>query len=157
MRHGSNSSKNTELYNVQTFLPYPDYEKSAKVLDNKRLGKQRVECVQLVRTLRGMTEGWRNHPAAKMWAGHENALIEYGIAICAEWRSKGYRDHQASVLQSLWQPQPNNIRTYHYPKWMGDEAFHASHRSNLLRKDPEFYGKYGWVEPSYLPYIWPTP
>ena len=36
------------------------------------------------------------------------------------------------------------------------KKIHASHRSNLLRKDPEFYGKYGWTEPDNLEYIWPV-
>jgi hypothetical protein len=38
---------------------------------------------------------------------------------------------------------------------MGQEEIHASHRSNLLRKDSEFYGKFGWAEPDDLPYFWP--
>jgi hypothetical protein len=33
---------------VNTFLTHPDYEKSAKTLDNKRLGKQRVEAKQIL-------------------------------------------------------------------------------------------------------------
>src|SRR3546814_11842397 len=40
------------------------------------------------------------------------------------------------------------------PPWLGNAAFHASHRSNLLRKDPGFYGRYGWPEPPDLPYVW---
>ena len=42
------------------------------------------------------------------------------------------------------------------PPWLGNEALHASHRSNLLRKDPGFYGRYGWTEPADLPYVWPV-
>ena len=38
---------------VNTFLPYPDFVKSAKALDYKRLGKQRVEAWQILRALRG--------------------------------------------------------------------------------------------------------
>jgi len=30
---------------MQTFLPYESFEKSAEVLDNKRLGKQREEIL----------------------------------------------------------------------------------------------------------------
>jgi len=36
---------------MQTFLPYPDFERSARVLDVKRLGEQRVECIQVLRGL----------------------------------------------------------------------------------------------------------
>ena len=59
---------------VNTFLPYPDFVKSAKILDYKRLGKQRVEAWQILRALRGETKGWRNHPATNLWRGHEKAL-----------------------------------------------------------------------------------
>ena len=33
---------------MQTFLPHRDFEQSAKCLDMKRLGKQRVEAYQLL-------------------------------------------------------------------------------------------------------------
>ncbi|HEX8685814.1 MAG TPA: selenide, water dikinase SelD, partial [Pyrinomonadaceae bacterium] len=47
------------------------------------------------------------------------------------------------------------------PSWIGDEALHRSHRSNLLAKDPEFYRprfteRFG-PEPDDLPYLWPEP
>ena len=32
---------------MQTFLPYADFQRSAQVLDYKRLGKQRVEALQI--------------------------------------------------------------------------------------------------------------
>jgi len=47
---------------MQTFLPYPDVEASARVLDTKRLGKQRVECLQVLRGLTIPTYGWCHHP-----------------------------------------------------------------------------------------------
>jgi len=34
---------------MQTFLPYPDFARCAAVLDPLRLGKQRVEVLQLMR------------------------------------------------------------------------------------------------------------
>ena len=37
-----------ELF-MQTFLPYPDFARSARCLDNRRLGKQRVESYQILR------------------------------------------------------------------------------------------------------------
>lgn len=44
---------------MQTFLPYPSIIKSLRCLDNKRLGKQRVETLQILRALRGITRGWQ--------------------------------------------------------------------------------------------------
>ena len=52
---------------MQTFLPFPDYIQSARALDYKRLGKQRVEALQILNTLTGRSEGWSQHPAVKMW------------------------------------------------------------------------------------------
>ena len=43
------------------------------------------------------------------------------------------------------------------PHWMGDKGFHAAHRSNLLRKDPEHYSQFEWAESSDLEYVWPKP
>ncbi|WP_407659745.1 pyrimidine dimer DNA glycosylase/endonuclease V, partial [Kineococcus indalonis] len=34
---------------MQTFLPYPGFARSAAVLDAPRLGKQRVETLQVLR------------------------------------------------------------------------------------------------------------
>ncbi|MEA3190611.1 MAG: hypothetical protein QOD77_1193 [Thermoplasmata archaeon] len=139
---------------MQTFLPYPDFRQSAQVLDRQRLGKQRLEALHLLRILRGVHEpkGWRNHPALRMWRGHENALAEYGIAVCKEWIRRGYLDTRLPLFEALLDPAAARDR----PAWLGDPAFHASHRSNLLRKDPLWYGRFGWTEGPEMPYRWPA-
>ncbi len=137
---------------MNTFLPYPDFAESARVIDRQRLGKQRVEVLQLLRVLTGQTKGWANHPATRMWRGYEHALASYGHRVCEEWIRRGYRDTCLAKIGALAMP----LRYTGEPFWLGDEAFHASHRSNLLRKDPEHYGRLGWVEPSDLPYVWPA-
>ena len=47
------------------------------------------------------------------------------------------------------------------PSWLGDEALHRSHRSNLVAKDPDFYrprfAELFGPEPDDLPYVWPGP
>ena len=63
---------------MQTFLPYPDFARSARVLDRKRLGKQRVETLQVLRAATVPGYGWYRHPATAMWAGHVPALVAYG-------------------------------------------------------------------------------
>ena len=64
---------------------------SAAVLDQKRLGKQRVECIQVLRGLIRPDYGWRHHPAVKMWAGYEEALVRYALDMCAVWSATGRR------------------------------------------------------------------
>ncbi|MGN6605687.1 MAG: MSMEG_6728 family protein [Jatrophihabitans sp.] len=136
---------------MQTFLPSPSYTESARVLDDARLGKQRVEAYQVIRTLDGVTKGWQHHPCVKMWRGHETALLEYSTVVCEEWIRRGHLDTVLEKLQVHARPDPAVP-----PPWLGDERLHASHRSNLLRKDAEFYGRFGWTEPPDLPYWWPV-
>src|SRR5580693_4140458 len=113
---------------MNTFLPYPDFSCSAKCLDRQRLGKQRVEVIQLLRSLLVKGAGWSHHPASKMWRGFEASLALYGLFVCAEWRGRGYADSCMNVIAEIGarygkdDPVP--------PPWLGDEAFHASHRSN---------------------------
>jgi hypothetical protein len=137
---------------MQTFLPYPDYRRSASVLDLKRLGKQRVECLQIINTLAGLSEGWQHHPAVRMWRGYESSLIDYGVSICTEWQDRGYDDTVRNMLEALRE----RFRVNCAPPWLGDDVFHRSHRSNLSRKLPYHYGRY-WSEPTDLPYLWPDP
>ena len=136
-------------FTMQTFLPYDDFIESAKVLDWRRLGKQRVEVKQLLNALEGKSKGWVNHPATKMWRGYETALKAYGDIIIVEWVSRGYKNNMQYFLD------PNETQMWEYPPWFGNEEFHRSHRSNLTRKDPTWYSQF-WTEPDDLPYIWPT-
>jgi hypothetical protein len=135
---------------MQTFLPYNDFTKSAKVLDRQRLGKQRVEVLQLLKALNGETKGWVNHPAAKMWRGYENCLVVYGLSICTEWIERGYKDTCFAKILAYRDYKTAMV----VPPWLGREDFHESHRSNLLRKDPDHYYKFGWTEPTNLEYVW---
>lgn len=133
---------------MQTFLPVPDFNETAKILDYRRLGKQRVESFQLLNILTGKTEkkGWRNHPACLMWKGFEKALMYYHDCMIREWIKRGYNNNM-----KLYE-----VNDYELPPWHGDWEFHASHRSNLLRKDLEYYSKFGWVEPDNMEYVWPV-
>jgi len=133
---------------MQTFLPYSDLKKSIQVLDYRRLGKQRVETFQVLNILleRTETKGWRNHPVTKMWTGYESALQLYQNYTIQEWIDRGYKN----TMQF-----ENLITEVKMPKWLGDERLHRSHRSNLLRKDYEYYSQF-FDEPNDLEYYWPT-
>ena len=70
---------------VQIFLPYPDFEMTARYLDYRRPGKQRVEACQLLNGLRDPFNGWRHYPAVKMWRGYDDALALYMHTMIREW------------------------------------------------------------------------
>ncbi len=133
---------------MQTFLPYASYAASARCLDRQRLGKQRVEGYQILRTLLGISQGWRQHPAVRMWAGHEESLAQYTQCCIVEWKRRGYTNNIVLPLKVPMMAKP--------PAWLGDVRLHSSHRSNLLRKLPTHYRQYGWSDDPAAPYWWPT-
>ncbi|WP_329015541.1 MSMEG_6728 family protein [Micromonospora rifamycinica] len=149
---------------MQTFLPYPDFLASARVLDQRRLGKQRVEALQVLRGLTRPSYGWRHHPAVRMWAGYEEALTRYGLDVCAVWSAAGRADTCAATLVTdltaargtgRVRSQAELAAAGELPPWLGRDDLHRSHRSALLRKDPEHYRpRFGDV-PSDLEYVWP--
>lgn len=134
---------------MQTFLPYGSFEKSAQVLDRARLGKQRVEVLQILKALTGQSKGWVAHPATLMWSGYEAALCAYGNIVCIEWRERGYKD---TVLDTLAEFKFSGFRM---PDWLYDERLHSSHRAALLYKDYDYYKQFGWTEQPELNYYWP--
>lgn len=139
---------------MNTFLPYADFSKSAQCLDYKRLGKQRVEAWQIYLALTKENYGWKNHPAVKMWKEHEKALLEYGLAICAEWINRGYKDSMYLRFFLEWKKLicASNKR----PNWLDCDKFYKGMRSNLLRKDYNYYKQFKWKERNNLPYYWPV-
>lgn len=149
---------------MQTFLPLPDFDDSAAVLDLRRLGKQRVETIQVLRALTVPGYGWRRHPAAAMWAGYEEALVRYGLQICDQWCRQDRADTCATTLVTDLASTVGiaSIRTQReldadgeLPPWLGDEDVHRSHRSALVRKDPGHYRRFFPDVPDDLPYVWP--
>lgn len=142
---------------VNTFLPYADPQASARVLDNKRLGKQRVETIQILNLLLGYTGhegGWRHHPAVRMWTGYEPYLHrKYLRAMLDEWERRGYRNE---LCQTHFERLGERLkgRKAFTPRWLSAE-FHRSHQSNLVRKLPSHYRRYFPDVPDDLPYVWP--
>jgi hypothetical protein len=149
---------------VQTFLPYADFAASAAALDALRLGKQRVEAIQVLRGLTRPGYGWRHHPAVKMWRGYQEALTRYGLDMCAVWCATGRADTCAGTLVAdlaegtgitVVRTQVELAAAGELPPWLGADDLHRSHRSALLRKDPDHYRALFTDVPDDLPYVWP--
>ena len=158
---------------MQTFLPYPNYLKSAQCLDDKRLWKQCVECLQIIQVLTETTSkwtnpnAWKNHPAVKMWRGFEPDLQLYGILCCGVWKEER-NGNCGSVLDKIESYKFERKPPYcGIPSWLGHEChdilhiqnkLHYSHQCNLYRKDPEYYGQYFEVKilKKEQPYYWPV-
>jgi len=135
---------------MQTFLPYKSFKKCAKCLDNKRLGKQRVESAQILKCLRLLSKrenvAWSHHPAVLMWQGYEIALGCYHDEMIREWIRRGFKNTMPFIF-----PFEMSVTN---PHWINNILI-QSHRSRLLQKDNEFYKKYNWNVKNDLPYYWP--
>jgi hypothetical protein len=98
-----------------------------------------------------------------MWRGYEEALGAYGAAVCREWCRRGHADTcdlkirvdlaDFGITQVRTQAELTRLKLV--PPWLGDERVHRSHRSALLRKDPDWYAQFFSDVPADLPYYWP--
>jgi hypothetical protein len=146
---------------MQTFLPYADFGASAAALDDRRLGKQRVETLQVMRALTIPGYGWQHHPVVAMWRGYRPALMSYQDAVCAEWLGRGHVDTCREKTYADLGLVPSDAAlyeagTFEVPPWNADEAVHRSHRSKLVQKDSEFYRPLFGDVADDLDYVWPV-
>lgn len=136
---------------MQTFLPYPSFYLSAKCLDWRRLGKQRSEAITILNSnlarKNGVKYGWQSHPATRMWENYLPALVMYYNTILQEWIDRGRKNNMPFLY-------PEDFGEINMPKFMGNNQVHSSHRGNLLRKDYEYYSKFGWTEKPIEGYVW---
>lgn len=138
---------------MNTYLPVPSFPESVAMLDDRRLGKQRSEVLNILRALtEPAPEDGKEHPAIKMWRGSEQTLIKFGMAVCFEWSS---RDNTDNVLKKIVAFRTEFEPDTPEPEWLGDEKFHASHRSFLLRSQPTWYRQFWPDEPDDLAMIFP--
>jgi hypothetical protein len=145
---------------MQTFITSINIKETAKHLDQQRLGKQRVEAIQILNTLLGYSpkSSWKNHPAVKMWKGYEPFLVKvYLRIIMDEWVERGYKNEKCEEHYKKFMEHPTikDATKIVKPKWL-NSSFCFTHRSNLIRKKPEYYRPLWPATPDNLEYIWPV-
>lgn len=162
---------------MQTFVPLTSsFEDIARTLDRARLNKQALEGWQILMTLLELDpqgnyrapKGWVNHPAVKMWRGHEMALYLYIQAMVDEWIRRGYKstigEKAKATIKVALSKGLLTAGASSAPDWIRDmhrfKEVAASHRSALLNKDYEWYSQFGWPEdngsrPETYEYVWP--
>ena len=156
---------------MQTFIPIAttNFSEIAKTLDNKRLNKQALEGWQILMTLTELDpdgndrkpKGWVNHPAVKMWRGYETALLHYIIAMCEEWRARGYHttiDDKARSTYTTAFMKGRVSASVVYPPCICEEVA-TTHRQALLVKEYSWYSQFKWAEdtgtaPTTYEYLW---
>jgi hypothetical protein len=139
------------FYNIQVFLPYPDYYQSVYTLDKKRLFKQLVEAKQLIDGLRGLGSlSWTKHPASKMYVGYTDSLVEYHNICYHRCVAEGFKLVKSKLIE--YGSKPIN------PIWLGYPPLHCAMRANLMKKDVVHYSQLNWPETGMDAhgYIWPV-
>src|SRR5579871_5412727 len=99
---------------VNTFFVDFDPKVTMAILDTKRLGKQRVEAMQIIEALEGNSKSKTipNHPATKMWKGYVDALKDYYNCAVQEWIDRG-KDNNMDLFELKEDPE--------YPPWCDNE------------------------------------
>lgn len=151
---------------MQTFLPEADFSKTAMHLDRQRLMKQRIENLQILKSLAGLysSGAWSNHPAVRMWSGHEDWLFLYNEAILKEVFLRGYKDNTSQEFDRIYSEHFLGLES-DKPWWLGKHKLHYTHKGRLYEKDPEKYYFYhefadyrelGYTCCETCSYYWPT-
>jgi hypothetical protein len=125
------------------WLPYPCYKSSVYCMHRDLLHKQ---CRSIEEVLQ---HKWVRHPASLMWRGHHYQLCNYAM-YCAH-----AIDMPIDKFVRYRDKLPESAST-ELPTWFDDDRIHSSHRSNLLRKYPDYYSDCDWVEKPTSNYYWPV-
>jgi hypothetical protein len=150
---------------VQTFLAEgPNFELGAQNLDRQRLIKQAVESYQILKVLAGLSKGWVNHPAVKMWKGSEGWLYIYTMAHIDEIERRGYKNTTRELITSLMDKYFPGWEEHKPPAWLCDDRVKITHRGRLWEKNPSAYPQYTPESKSFRKliccqhcnYFWPT-
>ena len=142
---------------TQVYLPYQNFGKVAKCLDNRRLNKQIVEATQVYTQNKYGFGGQGNLAPYKMWKGYENCLAFYIVILYQEWQLRLIRGERGGKLQHKSGEYILNDKTIdlsddlEYPNWFNDQEIYSSHRSALLYKNYEHYSRFGWTEKPAVP------
>lgn len=157
---------------VNTFVLSKSKDDLFNDLDIKRLGKQRVEAMQIINVLEGGGTGYTNHPAVKMWEGYTEALKVYFNLCVKEWIGRGFNNTMAlynvdeekyRIMECTFDGVTcsfvEEFDEYSFPPWFSFPPLIMSHRASLIRKDPIHYKMYieDEMEEYYIRgYLWPS-
>jgi hypothetical protein len=139
---------------MNIYMPFPDLTKSAECLDDRRLDKVRSDISAVLRACaESAPADGKEHSAVKMWRGNERFLINYGIAVCSEWMSRGNADITLGKMIKMKADFPPD--SDQPPEWFGTDELHKSHQSMLLRLQPSHYKEYFGDTPDDIQMFWP--
>lgn len=117
---------------MNVFLPYErDLKRSVQCLDDLRLNKQILECLQLINTYRDKVlnhqekVGYSNHPVYKHFTSSSYnlyALTKYAVECCYEYQHRFNKKHKLEQdileVRRVLFSYPDNIDYLYQPYYM---------------------------------------
>ena len=122
---------------MMIYVPFSDFLQCAKCFDNRTLKRQCVSILRLLKHYRRNSHYYNlPRPAgntaltctAAMWVDTKQALVQYGMTLAQESLNRG-----ANNAMLLWIASFRDRSPVYLPNWLGWEALHCSHRSELLK------------------------
>jgi hypothetical protein len=152
---------------MRIYTPYNSVKLNAAVLDEKTLGGQCNSSITILETLRGRSKGWQWHPGVTMWQGYEDLLVDHAVGFIKTWTAPpmnhpdlwtpklaklGYFRQIDLLTKTRYVRMPK--QSLDMPWWWGNQMFHMSNQSALLRIEPDWYDKF-LVVPNDICDWWP--
>lgn len=134
---------------MQVFCPYANPNKTAKVLDNKRLNKQILECIQILSANTGINVGWKipkyvyNHPTTLLWKDGSRYLILYCHTLIFKYSKRTHKRHKClDIIYRFIQLFAHlDYRKFDNLQHLTPEFCHK-YQQLLLSKNFQHYSKY---------------
>lgn len=124
---------------MRVYLPYPDYRRSAKCLNDDHLKEQRNSCRNLIQALTVPRSYSGDMTHVLPWAADINGLLWLTDATLEERRRRGIDERGVTPWLLYKRDLPSR------PYWLGNPDYHAAQRKHLLTAAPAHYGKMGWT------------
>lgn len=106
---------------------------TAKVLDPRRLNKQIIETIQILRAISGQSEVWKNHPVVKMYRSHWDWLILYKETL--KYYVNGDLENAKFMSNEADKQRPDFL----------DQNFFDQMKRRLYTKDPGYYSQWSYL------------
>lgn len=144
---------------MMTYITSESFWECARNLDDKRLSKQRYDCLRIMQIIADPEHKSANHPVVLLWKDDPSGLLNYSRSICDEYRTRQYHLNQPEIetvfdqILKVWEnvKQPYGSE----PCWRNCSALIDSHRAALLHKNPGWYSRWMWKVTPRVKYFWP--
>ena len=117
---------------MQVFVIGSGLETAAAV-DSKRFNKQIIETKQILSTLSGISEAWKNHPCILQYKGYSDYLFSYVMCLIA------FREGDVSMAK-MYSDIASNLK----PEFHTVEYFNQMKR-RLYTKNPTHYSIWSYL------------